>query len=92
MERKWGLRSLGPRQDGAIPFRKVFASSERALDTLPNFESYLGPSLALDAVKSMMFEAGSGRSGVHRNSRGLPTRKSGAHVFLKALGIGLNYL
>jgi phospholipase C len=50
MEQKWGLGSLGPRQDAAAPFTEVFATSARTLDTWPDFETYPGPSPALDAT------------------------------------------
>jgi hypothetical protein len=39
-----------------------------------------------------LFKAGSARGGGHRNSNGIAARKSGEHVFLEALGVGLNYL
>jgi phospholipase C len=47
MEQKWGLQSLGPRQDAALPFTEVFAASLRTLDDWPDFEPYPGPSAAL---------------------------------------------
>jgi hypothetical protein len=50
MEQKWGLPSLGPRQDTALPFTEVFATSTRTLDTWPDFEFYPGPSPTLDAT------------------------------------------
>ncbi len=50
MEQKWGLSSLGPRQDTALPFTEVFATSSRTLDSWPDFEFYPGPSPALDAT------------------------------------------
>lgn len=50
MQQKWSLTSLGPRQDAASPFTEVFATSARPLDTWPDFESYPGPSAALDAA------------------------------------------
>jgi phospholipase C len=44
MQQKWGLKSLGPRQDAAKPFTEVFAASSRSLDNWPDFESYpIGP-------------------------------------------------
>jgi len=50
MAQKWGLRSLGPRQDTALPFTEVFATSARTFDTWPDLETYPGPSPALDAT------------------------------------------
>ena len=49
MQQKWGLTSLGPRQDAAPPFTEVFASSPRT-DSWPDFPSYPGQSPALDAT------------------------------------------
>src|SRR6267154_1369607 len=49
MQQKWGLTSLGPRQDAAPPFTEVFASSPRT-DPWPDFPSYPGQSPALDAT------------------------------------------
>jgi phospholipase C len=48
MQQKWGLTSLGPRQDSAPPFTEVFSSSSRALDTWPDWKFYPGPSSMLD--------------------------------------------
>jgi len=48
MQQKWGLTSLGPRQDCAPPFTEVFTSTSRALDTWPDWEFYPGPSSTLD--------------------------------------------
>jgi phospholipase C len=50
MQQKWSLTSLGPRQDAASPFTEVFATSARPLDAWPDFESYPGPSAALDVA------------------------------------------
>ncbi|HEX6284123.1 MAG TPA: alkaline phosphatase family protein, partial [Pyrinomonadaceae bacterium] len=43
MQEKWGLTSLGPRQDSAPPFTEVFTSTSRDLDTWPDWTSYPGP-------------------------------------------------
>ena len=51
MQQKWGLSSLGPRQDTAPPFTEVFASSSRPLDTWPDFKTYPGPSSTLDSTR-----------------------------------------
>jgi phospholipase C len=48
MQQKWGLTSLGPRQDTAPPFTEVFSSTARTLDTWPDWKTYPGPSTKLD--------------------------------------------
>jgi phospholipase C len=48
MQQKWGLGSLGPRQDTAPAFTEVFASTSRPLDTWPDWKHYPGPSSMLD--------------------------------------------
>lgn len=48
VQQKWGLRSLGPRQDVALPFTEVFAATSRSLDTWPDFENYPGAQASLD--------------------------------------------
>ena len=48
MQQKWGLTSLGPRQDTAPPFTEVFTSTSRDLDTWPDWKVYPGPSSTLD--------------------------------------------
>ncbi len=48
MQQKWGLTSLGPRQDTAPPFTEVFTSTSRALDTWPDWKVYPGASSTLD--------------------------------------------
>jgi phospholipase C len=48
MQQKWGLPSLGPRQDSAPPFTEVFTGTKRNLDTWPDWTSYPGPSSTLD--------------------------------------------
>jgi phospholipase C len=48
MQQKWGLGSLGPRQDTAPPFTEVFTSTSRSLDTWPEWKHYLGPSSTLN--------------------------------------------
>ncbi|MDX6611637.1 MAG: phospholipase [Blastocatellia bacterium] len=55
MQQKWGLTSLGPRQDSAPPFTEVFTSTPRALDTWPHWKVYPGPSSTL--VESLMRQA-----------------------------------
>lgn len=52
MQQKWGLTSLGPRQDCAPPFTEVFTSTSRELDTWPDWKDYPGPSSTL--VESLM--------------------------------------
>jgi phospholipase C len=49
MAEKWGLASLGPRQDTAPSFTEVFDATSRAIDTWPDFPNYPGRSPALDA-------------------------------------------
>src|SRR6185503_21345543 len=48
MQQKWGLTSLGPRQDSAPEFTEVFTSTARDLSTWPDWEFYPGPSSTLD--------------------------------------------
>ena len=48
MQQKWGLTSLGPRQDTAPPFTEVFTPTARALDTWPDWKVYPGPASTLD--------------------------------------------
>jgi phospholipase C len=47
MQQKWGLPSLGPRQDTAPPFTEVFTSASRDLGTWPDWKDYPGPSSTL---------------------------------------------
>ncbi len=47
MQQKWGLTSLGPRQDCAPEFTEVFASTSRSLETWPDWKDYPGPSSTL---------------------------------------------
>ncbi|PYS25780.1 MAG: hypothetical protein DMF72_00645 [Acidobacteria bacterium] len=49
MQEKWGLTSLGSRQDIAPPFTEVFTSTSRSLNTWPNWQVYPGPSSKLNA-------------------------------------------
>jgi phospholipase C len=51
MEQKWGLPSLGPRDATAPPFTEVFAASQRALSTWPDFPFYPGPASTVDATQ-----------------------------------------
>ena len=48
MQQKWGLTSLGPRQDSAPPFTEVFSSTSRGLDTFPDWPVYPGPTSTLN--------------------------------------------
>jgi phospholipase C len=48
MARKWGLDSLGARQDDAPPFIEVFSDTARTLDTWPNWKAYPGPASKLN--------------------------------------------
>jgi len=48
MQQKWGLTSLGPRQDTAPPFTEVFASTSRDLSTWPDWKYYPGPTSTLN--------------------------------------------
>jgi phospholipase C len=50
MQQKWGLTSLGPRQDTAPPFTEVFSSTSRGLDTFPDWPFYPGPSSTLNTA------------------------------------------
>lgn len=43
MALKWGLPSLGPRQDIAPPFTSVFSGASRGIETWPPFPKYPGP-------------------------------------------------
>jgi phospholipase C len=52
MQQKWGLTSLGPRQDTAPPFTEVFTATQRNLDTWPDWKVYPGPSSTL--VEALM--------------------------------------
>jgi phospholipase C len=52
MQQKWGLTSLGPRQDIAPPFTEVFTSTARDLSTWPDWKVYPGPSSTL--VETLM--------------------------------------
>jgi phospholipase C len=47
MAQKWGLPSLGPRQDAATPFTEVFTATERPIETWPDLEAYEPVSLDL---------------------------------------------
>jgi phospholipase C len=51
MQQKWGLTSLGPRQDSSPLFTEVFTSSERTLDTWPDWKVYPGGSSTLDMTR-----------------------------------------
>ncbi|HVQ37110.1 MAG TPA: alkaline phosphatase family protein, partial [Pyrinomonadaceae bacterium] len=51
MQQKWGLPSLGPRQDSAPPFTEVFTSNARTLDTWPDWKDYPGGSPTLDLTR-----------------------------------------
>jgi phospholipase C len=48
MQQKWGLTSLGPRQNCAPPFTEVFSPTSRQLDTWPDWKVYPGPSSMLN--------------------------------------------
>jgi hypothetical protein len=48
MQQKWGLGSLGPRQDTAPPFTEVFTSTQRDRKTWPDWKHYPGPSSTLN--------------------------------------------
>ncbi len=50
MQQKWGLGSLGPRQDTAPAFTEVFNATQRSLETWPDWKVYPGPSSTLDAT------------------------------------------
>ena len=52
MQQKWGLTSLGPRQDVAPEFTEVFTSTARELNTWPDWTFYPGPSSTL--VEALM--------------------------------------
>src|SRR6185503_8007376 len=56
MQQKWGLTSLGPRQDTAPPFTEVSTATQRNLDSWPDWKVYPGPSSTL--VESLMRQAG----------------------------------
>lgn len=59
MQQKWGLPSLGPRQDSAPPFTEVFTATKRDLSTWPDFEFYPGPSSTLDETLMGKVDLGS---------------------------------
>jgi phospholipase C len=48
MQQKWGLGSLGPRQDTAPPFTEVFSATSREHKTWPDWKVYPGPKSTLD--------------------------------------------
>src|SRR6185295_2734688 len=48
MQQKWGLTSLGPRQDTAPPFTEVFTATSRDLATWPDWKVYPGPTSTLN--------------------------------------------
>jgi len=50
MQQKWGLTSLGPRQDSSPLFTEVFTSTSRPLNTWPDWQVYPGQSSTLDAA------------------------------------------
>jgi phospholipase C len=52
MQQKWGLPSLGLRQDSAPVFTEVFTSTARELSTWPDWKVYPGPSSTL--VEALM--------------------------------------
>jgi phospholipase C len=52
LQQKWGLTSLGPRQDTAPPFTEVFTSTLHDISTWPDWKVYPGPASTLD--ESMM--------------------------------------
>jgi phospholipase C len=52
MQQKWGLTSLGPRQDIAPPFTEVFTATARDRKTWPDWKVYPGPSSTL--VEALM--------------------------------------
>jgi phospholipase C len=56
MQQKWGLTSLGPRQDTAPAFTEVFSPTARTLDTWPDWKAYPGPSSTLDETLMPVFD------------------------------------
>ena len=48
MAQKWGLPSLGLRQDFSPAFTEVFSSNMRTLDTWPDWKAYPGPASTLN--------------------------------------------
>src|SRR6185503_11179777 len=56
MQQKWGLTSLGPRQDTAPAFTEVFTPTARSLDTWPDWKVYPGPSSTLDETLMPMVD------------------------------------
>src|SRR6185295_14461409 len=58
MQQKWGLTSLGPRQDSAPEFTEVFTSTARDLSTWPDWEFYPGPSSTLDEAVMQQVDPG----------------------------------
>jgi phospholipase C len=58
MQQKWGLGSLGPRQDTAPPFTEVFTSTQRDLGSWPDWKFYPGPSSTLDAAGMQRVDPG----------------------------------
>lgn len=59
MQQKWGLPSLGPRQDTAPPFTEVFTATQRDLSTWPDWQFYPGPASTLDATLMGQVDLGS---------------------------------
>ncbi len=59
MQQKWGLTSLGPRQDTAPPFTEVFTATKRDLGTWPDWTVYPGPSSTLDEALMGQADVGS---------------------------------
>jgi phospholipase C len=58
MQQKWGLTSLGPRQDTAPPFTEVFTATSRDLTTWPDWIFYPGPSSTLDEALMRQVDPG----------------------------------
>ena len=58
MQQKWGLTSLGPRQDTAPPFTEVFTATARDLKTWPDWKFYPGPSSTLDETLMLQVDPG----------------------------------
>ncbi|HEU4934746.1 MAG TPA: alkaline phosphatase family protein, partial [Pyrinomonadaceae bacterium] len=59
MQQKWGLTSLGPRQDTAPPFTEVFTATKRDHGTWPDWKIYPGPSSRLDETLMGTVDLGS---------------------------------
>lgn len=59
MQQKWGLTSLGPRQDTAPPFTEVFTATQRDLGTWPDWPFYPGPTSTLDETLMGVVDLGS---------------------------------